>query len=99
MAMPKVMPPIKKNVGRHPQVAAAQANGVVAITAPRLPTDMSSPTIVANSFSRNHWDRALSVGTYTPPTPKPIKARPAEAQPMEGAMPNIKQPMAAVIVQ
>ena len=63
MAIPMVTPPIRKKVGRHHQAPAAQASGVVATTAPKLPTDMSSPTMVANSFSLNHWDRALTVGT------------------------------------
>ncbi len=62
-AIARVMPPMIKNVGRHPQVAAAQANGVVATTAPKLPTDMSRPTMVANSLFLNHWEKALTVGT------------------------------------
>ena len=88
-----------KNVFRHPQIAAVQARGVVAITAPKLPMDIRRPIMVVNSFFLNHREMALTAGTYTPPTPSPMSARPTEAQPMSGDMPKRKQPAAAAMDQ
>ena len=54
---------MRVKVGRHPQVAAIQASGVVAMTAPMFPTLMSSPSMVENSDLRNRWEIALMAGT------------------------------------
>jgi len=61
--------------------------------------DISRPIMVANSFFLNHREMALTAGTYTPPTPSPISARPTEAQPIFGAIPKRKQPAAATMDQ
>jgi len=91
-----VMTPITKKLDLQPHVFAIHASGVVAMIAPRLPEAKSNPVIVANSFSWNHWEKAFSAGTYTPPTPNPIKPRPTAAQPIVGAEAKMMQPMVAI---
>lgn len=86
----RVIPPIRKNVNRQPQVSDAHARGVVAIMAPKFPTDIKRPTMVANSFFLNHRENAFIAGVYIPPMPMPINALPMDAQPIPGAIPKIK---------
>ena len=52
-----------KKLDLHPHVLAIHARGVVAMIAPRLPEASSSPVMVANSFLRNHCDKAFMAGT------------------------------------
>jgi len=68
-------------LARHPQVWAIHASGVVAAMAPRFPTARSNPIMVANSLWENHWEKAFMAGMKTPPTPNPMRARPADAHP------------------
>lgn len=73
-AIPIVMALIKKNVGHHPHVSEFLVRDVVAITAPKLPKAIRKPIIMENSLDLNHWEIAISVGTYTPSTTSPMMA-------------------------